>query len=62
MIPSELEEASSIPVRPGLANRFADHPAPGHAALLAGFLVALPQSMTLFGTPATWCFPRVSRR
>lgn len=57
MIPSELEEASAIfgatPVRTAM-NVTLPLAMP---ALLAGFLVAFLQSMTLFGTPAILALP-----
>ena len=57
MIPSELEEASSIfgasPVRTAM-NITLPLVMP---ALLAGFLIAFLQSMTLFGTPAILALP-----
>lgn len=57
VIPSELEEASSILGAP--AWRTAMHVTLPLAlpALLAGFLIAFLQSMTLFGTPAILALP-----
>ena len=57
VIPSELEEASSILGAP--AWRTAAHITLPLVlpALLAGFLVAFLQSMTLFGTPAILALP-----
>ena len=57
MIPSELEEASAIFGAP--AWRTAAHVTLPLVlpALLAGFLVAFLQSMTLFGTPAILALP-----
>ncbi len=57
LIPSELEEASSILGAP-LARTAAHITLPLVApALLAGFLVAFLQSMTLFGAPAILALP-----
>ena len=57
MIPSELEEASSILGAPAWRTASLITLPLVLPALLAGFLVAFLQSMTLFGTPAILALP-----
>ncbi len=57
MIPSELEEASSILGAPAWRTASLITLPLVAPALLAGFLVAFLQSMTLFGTPAILALP-----
>ena len=57
MIPSELEEASSILGAPAWRTASLITLPLVMPALLAGFLVAFLQSMTLFGTPAILALP-----
>ncbi len=57
LIPSELEEASAILGAPALRTALEVTFPLVLPALLAGFLIAFLQSMTLFGTPAILALP-----
>src|SRR5438876_4643620 len=57
LVPSELEEASAILGMPAWRTALAVTLPLVTPALLAGFLVAFLQSMTLFGTPAILALP-----
>jgi iron(III) transport system permease protein len=57
VVPSELEEASSILGAPAWRTAFDVTFPLVMPALLAGFIVAFLQSMTLFGTPAILALP-----